>query len=56
MQQTLNSWQCVAGESLCPWAREGLEEVCVFEDDEPYHGEELHCISARFYALQNLVN
>ena len=35
---------------------EGLEEARVFAGDEPCNGEEKHRASARFDALQSVIN
>jgi hypothetical protein len=37
-------------------AREGLEKARVFASDTPYNGEEIHRVSARFYARQTAKN
>jgi hypothetical protein len=54
--KTLNLLQFVEGRRWCPWVREGLEEARVFAGDEPCHGEERRRASARFYALQSVIN
>src|SRR5215471_12196192 len=38
------------------WAREGCEEAHVFAGDTPCTGEDRHRVSARFYALQSMIN
>jgi len=53
---SLNLEQFVEGLRWWPWAREGLEEVHVFAGDEPCTGEAKHRASARFDALQNVIN
>ncbi|MFL5588926.1 MAG: hypothetical protein ACJ8DI_14915 [Ktedonobacteraceae bacterium] len=53
---SLNFSQFVAGRRWWPWAREGLEEARGFAGDEPCYGEEIRRASARFYALQRVIN
>jgi hypothetical protein len=53
---SLNFSQFVADRRWWPWAREGLEEARGFAGDEPCHGEEICRASARFYALQRVIN
>jgi hypothetical protein len=53
---SLNLSQFVEGRRWWPWAREGREEAHVFTGDEPCTGEERHRVSARFDALQNVIN
>ena len=53
---SLNLSQFVEGRRWWPWAREGHEAAYVFAGDEPGTGEEISRASARFDALQTVIN
>jgi hypothetical protein len=53
---SLNFSQFVEGRSGWPWAREGRETAYVFAGDAPCAGEEIGRASARFDALQTVIN
>jgi len=53
---TLNFSQFVEGRSWWPWAREGRETAYVFAGDGPCAGEEIYRASAKFDALQTVIN
>src|SRR4030095_12596296 len=53
---SLNLSQFVECQRWCPRARESLEEARVFAGDELCHRAEIRRISARFYALQTVIN
>jgi hypothetical protein len=53
---SLNLSPFVEGRRWWPWAREDREAAYVFAGDEPCTGKELGHASARFYALQTVIN
>ena len=56
LRGSLNFSQFVESRRWWPWAREGREAAYVFAGDAPCTGEEIGRASARFYALQTVIN
>jgi hypothetical protein len=56
MKRDAQFQQFVEGRKWRPWAREGREAAYVFAGDEPCTREEICRASARFDALQTVIN